>query len=205
VGLLSTLAYVLSSVKCKGVCAPNFARQVRTGAGKAEVLREHVCLNGRAVSGTLLQAAEGGLDASSKLPADSSSSGGDGSVGGAGATNGAARHAQLVVATCDLNRGRNLPAEELVGRWPQAAADGHDPSTQRAYLSNVCVASGVRRFGLARQLILAVEAAAAAAGVSHMYVHVVHDNTPAVKLYQQVCQSVVRRAARLQCAWLLAV
>jgi ribosomal protein S18 acetylase RimI-like enzyme len=124
---------------------------------------------------------------------------------------------RLVVATLDVNRGRNLPAEELIGRLPRsegstidglawdggnagggltagAASSAVDPdaankSSQqgaRAYLSNVCVAKAARRRGLAQRLILAACAVAGEAGVTHMYVHVVHDNVPALQLYTQV-------------------
>lgn len=56
----------------------------------------------------------------------------------------------------------------------------------RAYLSNVCVASAVRRRGVARALMLAAEAHAASQGVRHLYVHVVADNAPAERLYLQM-------------------
>jgi ribosomal protein S18 acetylase RimI-like enzyme len=74
-----------------------------------------------------------------------------------------------------------LPAEELVGALP--GRRGGPPRTHRAYFSNVCVADAARRRGVAAALLAAGEALAAAAGVTHMYVHVVAANTAARTLY----------------------
>lgn len=93
------------------------------------------------------------MDLSTKLPADPA----------------AGRSvAQLVVGSLDLNIGAVLPAEELVGRLP-----AEDARTRRAYLSNVCVAKAARRQGIAQTLMAHAEREAAAAGVTHLYVHVV--------------------------------
>ena len=81
----------------------------------------------------------------------------------------------VVLATLDINRGATLPAEELGGT--------RGGTSSRAYLSNVSVAPGARRRGLAAALIRAAEARAAAAGVRHLYVHCVADNAPAAALY----------------------
>ncbi|KAF8072392.1 Coatomer subunit gamma [Scenedesmus sp. PABB004] len=59
-------------------------------------------------------------------------------------------------------------------------------ATRRAYLSNVCVASAAQRRGIAAALLTAAEARAAALGVAHLYVHVVHDNAPARGLYARL-------------------
>ncbi len=55
------------------------------------------------------------------------------------------------------------------------------------YAAQVCVSDGVRRRGVARQLLESVEQYAREQGIVCLYVHVVHDNTPAVNLYRQVC------------------
>lgn len=62
------------------------------------------------------------------------------------------------------------------------AQDG-GAAAARGYLSNVCVTPAVRRRGVARALMAAAEAAAAGAGVRHLYVHVVADNAAAERLY----------------------
>lgn len=98
-----------------------------------------------------------GLDASCRVPTS------DGSI-------------EAVLATLDLNRGATLPAEELGGTRGGASS--------RAYLSNVSVAPGARRRGLAHALLAAAAARAAAAGVRHLYVHCVADNAPAAALYK---------------------
>eukprot|EP00798_Chlamydomonas_sp_ICE-L_P027693 gene27693-7335_t len=66
---------------------------------------------------------------------------------------------EMVVGTLDLNVGSVLPSEELI-------------------------AESARKQGVAQKLIKAAEERAAALGVSNLYVHVVHSNTPAVNLYQ---------------------
>ncbi|PSC74066.1 phosphatidate cytidylyltransferase [Micractinium conductrix] len=86
---------------------------------------------------------------------------------------------QLVVGTCDLNQGINLPAEELVGKLP---GEG-DKRRLRAYISNVATWAGARRRGVARRLMREAAAEAAAAGVQHLYVHVEACNQPAAALY----------------------
>ncbi|PNW86390.1 hypothetical protein CHLRE_02g084550v5 [Chlamydomonas reinhardtii] len=110
----------------------------------------------------LLAALRAGLDASAQLPADPAA--------------GVSR--QLVVGSLDLNVGHTLPSEELIGRQPK-----EDPRHRRAYLSNVCVAPAARRMGLARALLRVAEEEARSKGVQWLYVHVVADNQPAVKLY----------------------
>ena len=82
---------------------------------------------------------------------------------------------EVVLATLDINRGATLPAEELGGT--------RGGTSSRAYLSNVSVAPGARRRGLAAALIRVAEARAAAAGVRHLYVHCVADNAAAAALY----------------------
>ncbi|KAL4421742.1 hypothetical protein ABPG77_002358 [Micractinium sp. CCAP 211/92] len=86
---------------------------------------------------------------------------------------------QLVVGTCDLNQGINLPAEDLIGRLP---AEG-DKRRLRAYISNVATWEGARRRGVARALMAAAAREAAAAGVQHLYVHVEACNAAAAALY----------------------
>lgn len=54
-----------------------------------------------------------------------------------------------VVATLDINIGRQLRAEELVGWEPRDMEAAH----RRAYLSNVCVLPAARRRGIAKSLI----------------------------------------------------
>lgn len=68
------------------------------------------------------------------------------------------------------------------GKFGQTTQDG-GAAGARAYLSNVCVARAARRRGVARALLSAAEAAAGAAGVAHLYVHVVADNGAASALY----------------------
>ena len=105
------------------------------------------------------------MDLSTKLPADPASG---------------APVAQLVIGSLDLNIGAVLPAEELMGKLPEDAA-----ASKRAYLSNVCVSRSARRRGVAQGLMLHAEREAIKAGVRQLYVHVVHDNGPAVQLYRQ--------------------
>jgi hypothetical protein len=69
-----------------------------------------------------------------------------------------------------------------MARAPCLRQDG-TAAMARAYLSNVCVARAVRRRSVARALMAAAEAAAAVAGVRHLYVHVVADNVSAAGLY----------------------
>lgn len=86
---------------------------------------------------------------------------------------------QLVVGTCDLNQGINLPAEDLIGRLPEEG----DRRRLRAYISNVATWAGARRQGVARRLMAEAAAEAAAAGVQHLYVHVEACNQAAAALY----------------------
>lgn len=84
---------------------------------------------------------------------------------------------EVVVGTLDLNQGNKLPAEELIGQ-----GDG-----SRAYLSNVCVLEAARRQGIARALIDEAARRAKQMDVAHLYVHVVAENVPARRLYQDQC------------------
>mmetsp|Transcript_6025 Transcript_6025/g.16049 ORF Transcript_6025/g.16049 Transcript_6025/m.16049 type:complete len:289 (+) Transcript_6025:1731-2597(+) len=97
------------------------------------------------------------------------------------------QHPQVVVGTLDLNIGRTLPAEELQGKLPAFDATQGTSAARpgRAYLSNVCVATAARRQGVAQALVAAVEQYLQSLPVSYLYVHVVHDNLPALQLYQQ--------------------
>jgi ribosomal protein S18 acetylase RimI-like enzyme len=97
-----------------------------------------------------------GLDAACLLP------GADGGV-------------ELALGSLDLNLGASLPCEELTG------CEG--AASERAYLSNVCVAPGARRRGVARLLLEDAAALAAEQGVSMLYVHVAVDNDAAHALY----------------------
>ena len=83
-----------------------------------------------------------------------------------------------VVGSLDLNIGAWLPSEPLRGARPEASAE-----LGRAYLSNVCVAPGARRRGVAAGMISCAADRARGEGVSDLYVHVVADNTPALELY----------------------
>eukprot|EP00892_Ulva_mutabilis_P008701 jgi/Ulvmu1/6202/UM028_0058.1 len=85
----------------------------------------------------------------------------------------------LPVGGLDLNVGMNLPAEELIGQLPK-----EDATTKRAYLSNICVAEGARRLGVAKALIKCALVVAQKMGVLQVYVHVVQDNAAAIALYQ---------------------
>lgn len=109
-----------------------------------------------------IEAASEMIDMSSKLPSSSPSS-----------------RARIVIGTLDLNIGSVLPAEELIGKHPEAG----DAATTRAYLSNVCVARAARRRGIARDLAVKAEEFARSKGVEALYVHVVADNEPAIALY----------------------
>ncbi|KAI8466093.1 MAG: hypothetical protein J3K34DRAFT_70518 [Monoraphidium minutum] len=111
----------------------------------------------------------------------SSSGAGDGreAGGGGGGGEGGGGGPRIVVGSLDVNIGVVLPAEELTGQLPK---DG-TAATRRAYLSNVCVAPAARRRGVAAALMAAAEAHAAAAGVAHLYVHVVASNDAAAALY----------------------
>jgi ribosomal protein S18 acetylase RimI-like enzyme len=111
------------------------------------------------VSPVAAEAASEMIDLSSKLPASSTST------------------ARIVIGTLDLNIGAVLPAEELVGRMPEAGGT-------RAYLSNVCVSRAARRRGIAKDLAIKAEEFARSNGVEALYVHVVVDNGPAMALYK---------------------
>eukprot|EP01025_Chloroclados_australasicus_P064302 TRINITY_DN8576_c0_g1_i3.p1 TRINITY_DN8576_c0_g1~~TRINITY_DN8576_c0_g1_i3.p1 ORF type:complete len:334 (+),score=25.40 TRINITY_DN8576_c0_g1_i3:130-1002(+) len=86
---------------------------------------------------------------------------------------------ELAIGSLDLNIGVTLPAEELVGLYPSV-----DVENTRAYLSNVCVADGARRLGVAKALVDAASAHARSSGVLHVYVHVVEENGAALRLYR---------------------
>jgi ribosomal protein S18 acetylase RimI-like enzyme len=81
-----------------------------------------------------------------------------------------------VCGTLDLNRGPQLPSEQLRGR--EGAGEG-----ERAYISNVAVLPAARRRGVARELIAEAQRRAAQAGVRALYVHVAADNESARALY----------------------
>jgi ribosomal protein S18 acetylase RimI-like enzyme len=115
-----------------------------------------------------------GVDASCRLPAEE------------------ARGPLFVAGTLDVNVGAALPCEELVGRL-----------TSRAYLSNVAVAPGARRSGIASALLAAAAKVAADAGQENLYVHVVADNAAARALYARhgfttECEESVAAAQCLQ-------
>ena len=57
---------------------------------------------------------------------------------------------------------------------------------RRLLIRNLWVAETRRRQGIARQLMAAVEALAADTGVTYLSLDVVADNTPAVKLYEEL-------------------
>mmetsp|Transcript_1904 Transcript_1904/g.11623 ORF Transcript_1904/g.11623 Transcript_1904/m.11623 type:complete len:321 (+) Transcript_1904:3026-3988(+) len=88
--------------------------------------------------------------------------------------------ARCVVGTLDINRGPRLPAEELAGILPR------DNPQARGYLSNVCTLPVMRRKGIAKKLIGASLRRAQIAGIEILYVHVVEDNVPALKLYEEM-------------------
>ena len=84
-----------------------------------------------------------------------------------------------VCGTLDVTIGNKLPSEELVGR--------QGTREDRAYLSNVCVLAPLRKRGIAQTIIEGACAYAGEMGVRNMYVHVVEDNVPARKLYEEKC------------------
>ena len=86
--------------------------------------------------------------------------------------------ARCVIGTLDINRGPRLPAEELAGVLPR------ERPHERGYLSNVCTSLIMRRKGIAKHLIEASFQHARCAGIEMLYVHVVEDNVPALKLYE---------------------
>lgn len=91
---------------------------------------------------------------------------------------------EWILGTLDVNIGPKLPSEELIGTLPPASGAA---ATQRAYLSNVCTLPEVRRRGLAQRLVAGAAALAAERGVRHLYVHVIHDNEPARRMYIERC------------------
>lgn len=91
---------------------------------------------------------------------------------------------EYVVGTLDVTVGLKLPAEELIGKYPE---DPNIASGQRAYLSNVCVLPEVRRQGVAQRVIEQACLYASDMGVEHMYVHVVDENKAAKTLYEKKC------------------
>eukprot|EP00884_Botryococcus_braunii_P022201 jgi/Botrbrau1/8665/Bobra.0087s0018.1 len=88
--------------------------------------------------------------------------------------------ARLVIGSLDLNQGSKLPCEELVGRYPEGPKRSHE----RAYISNVSVASETRRQGVAQALMQTAMEEAVRRGVSCLYVHVERHNLPARACYQ---------------------
>lgn len=88
--------------------------------------------------------------------------------------------AHCVVGTLDINQGPRLPAEELAGVLPR------ENPRARGYLSNVCTLPIMRRKGIAKKLIAASFQQARIAGIEMLYVHVVEDNVPALKLYEEM-------------------
>lgn len=88
---------------------------------------------------------------------------------------------KIVVATLDVNIGRGIPSEELLGSKPAEAEGSLD--LLRAYFANVCTAPSLRRQGLAASLLQYGERVALRQGARYMYVHVIASNTPALELY----------------------
>ena len=93
---------------------------------------------------------------------------------------------EWIVGTLDINIGVRLPSEELIGRFPVECIQ-HDVVRKRAYLSNVCTLEEARRRGIAKKLIEVAFQMALDRGVEHLYVHVIHDNIPALRLYRDRC------------------
>lgn len=91
---------------------------------------------------------------------------------------------EYVLGTLDVTVGVKLPAEELVGTYPK---ESFVAARERAYLSNICVLSSARRQGIAQSLIESACLEAYDLGVRHMYVHVVDENTAAIRLYEDKC------------------
>jgi len=90
---------------------------------------------------------------------------------------------QIVCGTLDINVGINLPAEELVGRYP---VHENLRSKKRCYLSNVCVLESRRKLGIARKLIERVIEDARKEEIAEIYVHVVAENVTAKRLYEKI-------------------
>lgn len=82
-----------------------------------------------------------------------------------------------------------MPSEGLVGSLPSGAGARYG----RAYLSNVCTAPGARRQGVAAALITAAAGHAHALGVQQLYVHVMHRNAAARRLYLHHCSFAVEQ------------
>ena len=87
----------------------------------------------------------------------------------------------IVCGTLDLNVGVNLPAEELVGKFP---IDGN-VRQKRCYMSNVCVLESHRNLGIAKQLLERAIEDAKKINVEEIYVHVVSTNIAAKRLYEK--------------------
>ena len=87
----------------------------------------------------------------------------------------------IVCGTLDLNVGVNLPAEELVGKFPFEGS----ARKKRCYMSNVCVLESRRNLGIARQLIERAIEDAKNINVEEIYVHVVSENIAAKRLYEK--------------------
>lgn len=87
----------------------------------------------------------------------------------------------IVCGTLDLNVGVNLPAEELVGKFPTEG----NARKKRCYMSNVCVLESRRNLGIAKQLIERAIEDAQKMNVEEIYVHVVSENVAAKRLYEK--------------------
>mmetsp|Transcript_29649 Transcript_29649/g.40940 ORF Transcript_29649/g.40940 Transcript_29649/m.40940 type:complete len:232 (+) Transcript_29649:98-793(+) len=83
----------------------------------------------------------------------------------------------MCVGSLDVNITDVFVSEELKPLQMSSEGEG------RAYLSNVCVGSGVRRQGLARLLIEEAESLCQRKGIQQLYVHVVPSNEAAFYLY----------------------
>mmetsp|Transcript_5731 Transcript_5731/g.16397 ORF Transcript_5731/g.16397 Transcript_5731/m.16397 type:complete len:484 (-) Transcript_5731:949-2400(-) len=95
---------------------------------------------------------------------------------------------QLVVGTLDINVGPRISSEELAGELPARGA-----RMGRAYLTNVCVALGARRRGVAKLLIEEAKRIAAVEGVQWLYVHARSRNPAALALYTRHCGFITER------------
>ncbi|KAJ3693362.1 hypothetical protein LUZ60_008842 [Juncus effusus] len=85
---------------------------------------------------------------------------------------------RVVVGTLDLNQCLWLP-DEIVGKRPEVEG------SNRAYISNVCVAKELQRNGLGYKLVTKSKKLARDWGISDLYVHVAIDNEKARKLYEK--------------------
>eukprot|EP00240_Pyramimonas_obovata_P015240 CAMPEP_0118921508 /NCGR_PEP_ID=MMETSP1169-20130426/759_1 /TAXON_ID=36882 /ORGANISM="Pyramimonas obovata, Strain CCMP722" /LENGTH=276 /DNA_ID=CAMNT_0006862239 /DNA_START=50 /DNA_END=880 /DNA_ORIENTATION=- len=85
---------------------------------------------------------------------------------------------QLVLGSLDLNIGDRFPSEDL---QPLQFFPGDEG---RAFISNVCVAPGARRNGVAVQMLDATKEYCKANNIRDLYVHVVPSNKAAAALYE---------------------